>query len=145
MFLFKSDTWHWMLATFMLGMFFPLAQSDRTLAQDIEVLSQFPHVIEGRSGGSTYNNDCGYISGDPVYTFRLTQPMGEMLAIVETPEAAGADMTLMLEGPDGRVCVDDTGTSLMPEYGGTWSAGEYRVWVGDWGDSRNFSLQFVTE
>jgi hypothetical protein len=106
-----------------------------------EVLPPLPHTVEGRSGGNSYTNDCGYVGDTANYTFHLSQATSDLSASV-TSTAIGADMTLTIKGPDGRTCLDDTNASLMPSYDGPWPAGEYQVWVGDWGDSQPFSLTF---
>jgi hypothetical protein len=108
---------------------------------EADVLPPLPHTIQGQSGGNSYSNDCGYVGDAANYTFRLSQATSNLSASV-TSSAIGADMTLTIKGPDGRTCLDDTNASLMPSYSGPWPAGEYQIWVGDWGDSQPFSLTF---
>lgn len=108
---------------------------------EADVLPPRPHSIAGQSGGNSYTNDCGYVSDTASYTFRLPEATSD-LSVTVASTAIGADMTLTIQGPDGRMCLDDTNTSLMPSYEGSWPAGEYQVWVGDWGDSQPFTLTF---
>ena len=100
-----------------------------------------PTTVSGRSGGDAYTNDCGFTSAGETYAFTLSAATSNLSATVSS-SAAAADMTLTIHGPDGRTCVDDTSGGLMPSYDGPWPAGDYRVWVGDWGDSQPFDLKF---
>jgi hypothetical protein len=108
---------------------------------EADVLPPLPHTVTGQSGGNSYTNDCGYVSDVASYSFSLTEATSSLSATVSS-NAIGADMTLTIKGPDGRMCLDDTGASLMPSYDGSWPAGDYQVWVGDWGDSQPFTLTF---
>jgi len=108
---------------------------------EVEALPALPHSVTGQSGGNSYTNDCGYVSDVASYAFRLTEATSDLSATVSS-SAIGADMTLTIKGPDGRICLDDTNTGLMPSHEGSWPAGDYQVWVGDWGDSQPFTLTF---
>lgn len=51
-------------------------------------------------------------------------------AWVSVTGPVGSDLTLVIDGPSGRTCVDD-GTDANPTFNGTLAAGTYNVWVGD--------------
>lgn len=99
----------------------------------------------GLSGGSRQTADCGFVdaANAPDHVINVTQPFSFLRAHVE----AEGDVTLLIEGPDGRFCSDDV-NGLMPEISGSWPAGTYRVWIGDFeGNSRGeYQYQlFLTE
>lgn len=87
-----------------------------------------PQVGTGLSGGTRLTDDCGYVdSADlPDHVLTLTESFEFLRARIEAP----GDVTLLITGPDGRFCSDDV-NGLMPEISGSWSAGTYSVWIGD--------------
>ncbi len=87
-----------------------------------------PQVGTGVSGGTRSTADCGYVdqADAPDHIVQLTQDFSFLRAAVE----AQGDVTLLIEGPDGRFCSDDV-NGLMPEISGFWPAGTYNVWIGD--------------
>lgn len=92
-----------------------------------------PQVGTGLSGGTRATNDCGFVdsANAPDHVVTLTRPFEYLRAHVQ----ADGDVTLLIEGPDGRFCSDDV-NGLMPEISGYWPAGTYSVWIGDFmGDS----------
>lgn len=101
-----------------------------------------PEVVRGRSGGIRSTPDCGYVksASAPDYVVTLTKPFTSLKASVQ----ASGDVTLLIEGPNGRVCSDDV-NGLMPEVSGSALAGTYRVWIGDYvGKADNgFSYQLT--
>jgi hypothetical protein len=88
--------------------------------------AQMPEMT-GRSGGASETPDCGYIKATPDYVVTLTKPFTALRASVQS----AGDVTLLIEGPNGRICSDDV-NDLMPEVSGAAPAGTYRVWVGDY-------------
>ncbi|MEB3357565.1 MAG: hypothetical protein VKK04_12630 [Synechococcales bacterium] len=88
-----------------------------------------PQVGTGYSGGPRQTADCGFVgpSNTPDHVLQLLEPFSFLHALVEAP----GDVTLLIEGPDGRRCVDDADGNL-PEVVGGWSAGTYQIWIGDW-------------
>lgn len=88
-----------------------------------------PQTGTGYSGGGRSTNDCGFVDSydAPDHVVQLYQPFSFLRASVDAP----GDVTLLIEGPDGRYCSDDA-NGLMPEISGYWPAGTYSVWVGDW-------------
>jgi hypothetical protein len=88
-----------------------------------------PEVIKGLSGGTRETPDCGYVKAadTPDAVVTLTQPFAALKASVQ----ATGDVTMLIEGPNGRICSDDV-NGLMPEISGAAPAGTYRVWIGDY-------------
>lgn len=82
----------------------------------------------GVSGGPVSTNDCGNIDTIPDHTITLTSDFSNLRVHVESQ----GDVTLVVQGPFGRVCDDDGGEGLLPQIERDWPAGSYQVWVGDW-------------
>lgn len=97
-----------------------------------------PQIGSGYSGGPRQTSDCGFVDTTqaPDHVVRLAQPFSFLRASVES----SGDVTLLIEGPDGRFCSDDV-NGLMPEISGYWPAGTYNVWIGDW-DRGGYRYQF---
>lgn len=87
-----------------------------------------PQVGTGLSGGPRSTPDCGWVdsANAPDHVVRLPQAFSYLRAHVQSQ----GDVTLLIEGPDGRFCSDDV-NGLMPEISGYWPAGTYNVWIGD--------------
>ena len=101
-----------------------------------------PQVISIRSGGEinaqSISSACtGFISSAP--DVRLNYTAGSLPLILSV--AAGADTTLVVNGPDGRwYCDDDggvNGNNPMVRFNAPQS-GRYEIWIGTYG---NTSLQ----
>ncbi|MDC0831795.1 hypothetical protein CKA32_003967 [Geitlerinema sp. FC II] len=123
------------IATFLLSGTF----NNSAIAQ-IQLSSEFdpdPYPVTGTSGGEQYSQDCGYISGLPNFTVTLNEEFSNLRLFVESE----ADVTLLVETPSERLCSDDV-SERMPELSGRWVPGEYYIWVGDWGNSGDFTLYF---
>ncbi|WP_038026040.1 hypothetical protein [Synechococcus sp. PCC 7336] len=85
-----------------------------------------PAVGTGMSGGTVNTGDCGYIDTTPDHVLTVTKPFQYLKAYVDAP----GDVTLLVTGPDGRFCRDDE-VGLLPQLWGTWPAGTYQIWIGD--------------
>lgn len=87
-----------------------------------------PQIGTGLSGGSYRTADCGFtdLPSAPDHVLTVTRPFSFLRASVEAP----GDVTLLIDGPDGRYCSDDV-NGLMPEISGSWPAGTYYIWIGD--------------
>jgi len=87
-----------------------------------------PQMGTGLSGGGRSTSDCGYVdSADaPDHVLTVTEDFSYLRAVVEAP----GDVTLLVEGPDGRFCSDDV-NGLMPEISGYWPTVTYQIWIGD--------------
>lgn len=96
-----------------------------------------PTVLAGTGGGdrpaaavvntrTTPTGPClGYISTTPHETVLLDSNFANLEMRVESE----VDTTLIITGPGGVWCNDDSG-SPNPAIAGAWLPGEYRVWVG---------------
>jgi hypothetical protein len=101
-----------------------------------------PQVGTGASGGPRQTTDCGFVdtANAPDHVVYLYEPFNFLRAYVQS----SGDVTLLIEGPDGRFCSDDV-NGLMPEISGFWPAGTYNVWIGDW-DHGTYPYQlYLTE
>jgi hypothetical protein len=87
-----------------------------------------PQIGTGLSGGTRPTPDCGYVdqANAPDHVVTLNSSFSFLRASVQ----ATGDVTLLIEGPDGRFCSDDV-NGLMPEISGPWPAGTYYIWIGD--------------
>lgn len=115
------------------------AESTIGLAQQVsansEVFTLAPgfstasYVGVGTSGGSRETPDCGFTSASdaPNLILNITAPFSYLRATV----LAQGDVTLLVEGPNGRICSDDV-NGLMPEIAGPVPVGTYNIWVGDY-------------
>jgi hypothetical protein len=98
-----------------------------------------PQLISIRSGGEinaqSISSACsGFISSAP--DVRLNYTAGTLPLILSV--AAGADTTLVVNGPDGRwYCDDDggvNGNNPMVRFNAPQS-GRYEIWIGTYGNS----------
>ncbi len=108
-----------------------------------------PTVLQGRGGGDraaaevvkvrqTPTGPClGYISPNPHQTITLSNRFSNL----EMRVTAEADTTLVIEGPGGVWCNDDS-NGQNPQIAGEWLPGNYRVWIGSYrpGDVPDYSL-----
>jgi hypothetical protein len=87
-----------------------------------------PQIGTGLSGGGRSTSDCGYVGAadSPDHVLTVNGEFSYLRAFVEAP----GDVTLLVEGPDGRYCSDDV-NGLMPEIAGSWPSGTYYIWIGD--------------
>ncbi|HBB33519.1 MAG TPA: hypothetical protein DDZ80_13955 [Cyanobacteria bacterium UBA8803] len=98
-----------------------------------------PLTIRGISGGSvpakqvagraeTPTGPCvGFVDEQPDHTIDLTAFFNYLSLQVASPE----DTTLVISGPGGTWCSDDS-QGKNPGIAGQWRAGAYRVWVGSY-------------
>lgn len=105
---------------------------DRRFAPD-------PLVVEGRSGGllaasevvRTEDTNTGYCDGfihrRPNHILKLQSFFDYLKIEVESRE----DTTIVVEGPGGVWCNDDT-YSTNPSIEGQWQPGIYKVWIGSY-------------
>ncbi|MDJ0702320.1 MAG: hypothetical protein QNJ46_03490 [Leptolyngbyaceae cyanobacterium MO_188.B28] len=91
-----------------------------------------PVVGSGQSGGDRWIEGCGYVNPEdaPDHVLELTGNFEHL----EIGVVADGDLTLVMKQVEtGETkCVDDSTDSLLPEFAGTWPAGTYHLWVGDW-------------
>ncbi len=107
-----------------------------------------PLALEGQSGGQmdvrqTFSQCRGWIASDrPDHQITLTQAFNYL----RVEGTADDDTTLVVQGPAGTLCDDDSAGNRNPRLEGTWPAGTYNVWVGSYNQGRfsRYHLQ-VTE
>ena len=99
-----------------------------------------PVIGTGQSSGPRFTNDCGYVDTVPDHVVTVTQRFDYMRAHV----VSGGDVTLLIQGPNGRFCSDDA-NGLLPALAGPWPPGEYQIWIGDWGQSYYRYTLYLTE
>lgn len=103
-------------------------------------------TIQGKSGGSTNSQGCGFIADRPNYEMNLEQGIDYMRLTVQV---AGGQPTLLVLGPNSEdsFCVlGDEISGLKPEISGVWEAGYYKIYVGDRvGEQHQFTLNISTD
>jgi hypothetical protein len=92
-----------------------------------------PMLLNGAAGGPTdamtLSPSCrGSIATTPNHTFTVSAPMNFARFTAESP----TDLTLVVRGPNGILCNDDT-HGFNPEVAGPLAAGTYEVFVGVYG------------
>lgn len=107
--------------------------------EDFELSPGFkpdPRLGSGTSGGTEDGGGCGEIDSTPDHLMILSRDFDFLQISVEAP----GDITLLVEKPDGElVCSDDT-LGVLPEVSGSYPAGRYKIWVGDWGNSYEYQI-----
>lgn len=106
-----------------------------------------PMALEGQSGGqmdvrTTFSQCRGWIASDrPDHVITLTQPFNYL----RIEGNASDDTTLVMQGPAGTLCDDDSAGNRNPRLEGTWPAGTYNVWVGSYNEGRfsRYQLQLT--
>lgn len=108
-----------------------------------------PTVLEGQGGGdrraaevvntaTSSTGPClGYISTAPHQEVTLANNFSNL----EMRVASDLDTTLVISGPGGVWCNDDSG-SKNPAIRGAWLPGQYQVWVGAYtaGETPDYEL-----
>ncbi|MEM8603808.1 MAG: hypothetical protein AAGF24_08240 [Cyanobacteria bacterium P01_H01_bin.121] len=109
--------------------------------QDVSVQPEFvpdPMILRGTSGGEltaeaiagspeTETGLCfGYVNLEPDHHLTLTDAFTYLNVEVNSP----CDTMLVIQGPGGTWCNDDSLTTRNPRIAGQWLPGEYRIWVG---------------
>lgn len=107
-----------------------------------------PQVAVGVSGGpestsnygATPTGPCrGTIANEPNHVFVLEQPMPYLRFSVE----AQHDTTLVIRGPEGLRCQDDS-YGVNPEIAGAMPAGRYEVFVGSYSVDGDYALRVAS-
>lgn len=125
----------------------PMAHA-QTYGTVLLVPGSAPQALIGMSGGNidasqlgmTATGPCaGFIAGTPDFAMTLA---GDFPYLVVAVEGSG-DATLVVQGPDGIFCNDDA-VGLHPVLAGSWLAGTYYIWVGEYGQtSAPFNIYFT--
>jgi hypothetical protein len=95
-----------------------------------------PHIVAASAGGSvdtiTLNLDCGFVSREPTYGFKLFGGASENFLRVYFVATDGSDTTLVMRTPSGEwVCMQDSFQKMDPVIDIKFApSGEYLIWVG---------------
>jgi hypothetical protein len=101
-----------------------------------------PQTGSGTSGGSENSPNCGEIDSEPDHFLELAGNFEFLRISVSAP----GDVTLLLEKPNGeQVCADDANGGILPDVSGTYPAGMYKIWVGDWGNSYDYEIRITQQ
>ena len=95
-----------------------------------------PVTLNGTSGGpraaSSFGSSCrGQIAMAPDHIFNVTMPMQVRFEVLN----AGGDTTMVVTGPAGVLCDDDSGNGLNPMIDRHLPPGQYQVFIGTYGSS----------
>ncbi|NER78342.1 MAG: hypothetical protein F6K42_01955 [Leptolyngbya sp. SIO1D8] len=145
---FKTSTTLLTAGVLSLGMVAIAAPQVRAEYETFELAPDFypdPAVGTGISGGERTTEACGFIdtADAPDHTLYLNEEFDYLRVYVES----AGDVTLYMEWVEtGEViCVDDSNGTLLPEFEGTWPAGTYNIWIGDF-DQAGYPYQlYITE
>jgi hypothetical protein len=96
-----------------------------------------PFTLNGTSGGPRqariYGAQCrGSIATTPDHVFSLTQPMRVRFEVIR----AAGDTTLVIVGPAGVLCDDDSGGNTNPRIIQDLPPGTYQVFVGSYANNQ---------
>jgi hypothetical protein len=111
-------------------------------------------IMHGLSGGpftsqsislrpKTETGDCiGFVDRQPDHRLTLTEPLGYLQLLVRS----SGDTVLIVRGPGGVWCNDDSG-NRNPGIAGRWLAGTYEIWIGSYEEYASFPylLELSTE
>lgn len=97
-----------------------------------------PQAGSGKSGGPTTTEECGEIDNTPDHRLDLESDFDFLRIWVDAP----GDVTLLVEQPNGEQLCGDDENGVLPELSGAYSAGRYKIWVGDWGNSYDYDIFF---
>jgi hypothetical protein len=107
-----------------------------------------PQNLTGTSGGALQANPLG-ITGTGPCTGHIYQTPDHIMTLTTRFEfmridvVSVGDTTLVIRGPEGWWCNDDT-IALNPRVSGPWIPGMYRIWVGSWnpGQAHSYTITF---
>ena len=96
---------------------------------------------QGRTGGATQANrfgpQCaGMIDSTPDHTIKVTSALDLQLSVDST-----TDSTLVVVGPAGVFCDDDSGGQLDAAVVDSFRPGEYEIYVGQLGQAGEYRLE----
>ena len=99
-----------------------------------------PQTGTGETGGQTlasrFGPQCsGFIDSTPDHTIRVTSPLDLRMAVQST-----TDSTLVVVGPAGVFCDDDSGGQLDAQLDARLTPGDYAVYVGHVEQSGRYTL-----
>jgi hypothetical protein len=96
-----------------------------------------PITLNGTSGGPrqarTFGAQCrGSVAMTPDHVFAVTQPMRVRFEVIR----AAGDTTLVIVGPGGVLCDDDSGGNMNPRIIQDLPPGNYQVFVGSYANNQ---------
>ncbi len=97
--------------------------------------------LDASTYGSTPSGPCrGWVSAAPNHVLNLTAPVALTVAV----DAPGADTALLVIGPGGTFCNDDT-NGLNPAITQSLMPGTYNVWVASYAanSNHNYTIRFT--
>lgn len=97
--------------------------------------------VDASSLGNTSHGPCvGQIDSTPDHVMTLSSSF----SYLKVSATSNADTSLVIKGPGGTRCNDDT-NGLDPAISGSWGAGRYEIYIGDVdGRSGSYTLS-ITE
>lgn len=100
-----------------------------------------PQTGQGRTGGATqasrFGPQCsGMIDAAPDHTIKVTSALDLQLSVDST-----TDSTLVVVGPAGVFCDDDSGGQLDAAVVDSFRPGEYEIYVGHLGQAGEYRLE----
>jgi hypothetical protein len=100
--------------------------------------------IDASTYGSTPSGPCrGWIAATPSHAMTLTAPISNLQISVSTNNP-GDDTAMLITGPGGTWCNDDT-NGLNPAVTGAFQAGTYSIWVASYSMNmnHNYTITFT--
>ena len=131
-----------------------LAQNKNSkITVDNELITN-PLTVEGVSGGTinaieitqiekTATGYCdGFVARQPNHILKLNSFFDFLRVEVQSP----ADMTILIQGPGGVWCNDDS-ENTNPIIEGQWQPGIYKLWIGSYqpNSNNNYRIQITVE
>lgn len=98
-----------------------------------------PHTASGTSGGATDATTLGtagcvgYIAGTPDHLFNATQAFANLRVMAHST----ADITLVIQKPDGSYLCNDDSEGTNPLVEGAFPTGVYKIWIGSYEQGTN--------
>lgn len=126
--------------------------TDAVPFQNVSIQSKFepdPLLLRGVSGGEaaaaaiagrseTETGLCfGYVNESPDHVVTLENYFNYL----DIQVRSNGDTMLVIQGPGGIWCNDDTSVTRNPRIAGQWLPGQYRIWVGSAEANRYFPYQ----
>lgn len=112
------------------------ADADVRLAIDASQPHQIEGDIIGRKPASEFGATCaGFIGDAPTFAFDIEgdEPVEMAISVLNS---GGIDTTLVLDGPGGPYCDDDSGGATLPRLRAELPPGSYTVYIGSYSENQ---------
>ena len=117
--------------------------STTTNFDSITLVSGFlpdPQTLLGTSGGEIHSGYLGETGTGPCRGYATSTPdhmmtLNSYFEYLSVSVQSSGDTTLVINGPDGWWCNDDS-DGVNPAIAGGWIPGTYRIWVGSYGEGQ---------